>query len=178
MQGLGQLAASLMALIVISAYKSDLVDVPNVASCSGSCVAAVDKMWRLIIAFGGVPGWFALYYRLTIPETPRYTFDVLYDVEKASIDTRRYRYGKAGNTVNPVEQALVRRDMVSLDLACVHLFPNIALRPIFLPLIVPFLNRPNTKLPARLSWKYSASIRRRKTSSSSSEHLSHGSSSI
>jgi hypothetical protein len=60
-----------------------------------------------------VPGWCALYYRLTIPETPRYTFDVLYDVEKASLDARRYRYGKSGNAVNPVEQARVRRDMVS-----------------------------------------------------------------
>ncbi|KAK7189446.1 H+ symporter [Paraphaeosphaeria sporulosa] len=111
MQGLGQLAAALMALVVVAAYKKDLMAVPDVASCSGDCVAAVDKMWRIIIAFGGIPGWFALYYRLTIPETPRYTFDVLYDVEKASMDTRRYRYGKAGNTVNPVEQAQVRRDM-------------------------------------------------------------------
>ncbi|KAF2691540.1 phosphate permease [Lentithecium fluviatile CBS 122367] len=111
MQGLGQLAASLMALIVVAIYKENLQDVPNVASCSGDCVAAVDRMWRLIIAFGGIPGWFALYYRLTIPETPRYTFDVLYDIEKASVDTRRYRYGKSGNTINPVEQAQVRRDM-------------------------------------------------------------------
>ena len=54
-----------------------------------------------------------MYYRLTIPETPRYTFDVLYDVEKASLDARRYRYGKSGNVVNPIEQARVRRDMVS-----------------------------------------------------------------
>ncbi|KAL1613043.1 hypothetical protein SLS60_001275 [Paraconiothyrium brasiliense] len=111
MQGLGQLASALMALIVVAAYKSELETVPDVASCSGDCISAVDKMWRIIIAFGGVPGWFALYYRLTIPETPRYTFDVLYDVEKASMDTRRYRYGKAGNTVNPIEQAQVRRDM-------------------------------------------------------------------
>ena len=112
MQGLGQLAASLMALIVIAAYKDDLVSVKDVSSCQGECVAAVDKMWRIIIAFGGIPGWCALYYRLTIPETPRYTFDVLYDVEKASVDTRRYRYGKAGNVINPVEQARVGRDMV------------------------------------------------------------------
>jgi len=111
MQGLGQLAASLMALIVVSIYKEHLQGVPDVASCSGDCVAAVDRMWRILIAFGGIPGWFALYYRLTIPETPRYTFDVLFDVEKASVDTRRYRYGKSGNTVNPVEQAQTHRDM-------------------------------------------------------------------
>jgi PHS family inorganic phosphate transporter-like MFS transporter len=111
MQGLGQLAASLLALVVIAIYKENLQDVPDVASCTGDCVAAVDRMWRIIIAFGGIPGWFALYYRLTIPETPRYTFDVLYDIEKASVDSRRYRYGKSGNTINPVAQAQARRDM-------------------------------------------------------------------
>lgn len=111
MQGLGQLAASLMALIVIVAYKSELEPVKSVAECSGDCAEAVDRMWRFLIGFGGIPGWFALYYRLTIPETPRYTFDVLYDVEKAAMDTRKYRYGKEGNVVNPLAQAQVRHDM-------------------------------------------------------------------
>ncbi|KAF2867200.1 major facilitator superfamily domain-containing protein [Massariosphaeria phaeospora] len=111
MQGLGQLAASLMALVITVAYKKELEPVLSVADCSGSCANAVDRMWRILIAFGGIPGWFALYYRLTIPETPRYTFDVLYDVEKASMDARKYRYGKEGNTVNPVTQAQSRRDM-------------------------------------------------------------------
>ncbi|KAH8727003.1 major facilitator superfamily domain-containing protein [Phaeosphaeriaceae sp. PMI808] len=104
MQGLGQLAASLVALIVVVAYKSHLIPVLTIADCSGQCALTVDKMWRIIIAFGGIPGWFALYYRLTIPETPRYTFDVLYDVEKASVDARKYRYGKQGNVVNPATQ--------------------------------------------------------------------------
>jgi PHS family inorganic phosphate transporter-like MFS transporter len=91
MQGLGQLASALITLIVVVAYKDHLMPVASVAECSGQCALTVDKMWRIIIAFGGIPGWFALYYRLTIPETPRYTFDVLYDVEKASVDARKYR---------------------------------------------------------------------------------------
>jgi PHS family inorganic phosphate transporter-like MFS transporter len=111
MQGLGQLAAALVTLIVVVVYKDHLVTVASVAECSGQCALTVDKMWRIIIAFGGIPGWFALYYRLTIPETPRYTFDVLYDVEKASVDARKYRYGKQGNVVNPVTQAQGRREM-------------------------------------------------------------------
>lgn len=111
MQGLGQLAAALMALIVAVAYKSVLNPISTPADCNGPCVEAVDKMWRILIGFGGVPGWFALYYRLTIPETPRYTFDVLYDVEKASVDTHKYRYGKEGKQLNPVVQAQTRRDM-------------------------------------------------------------------
>lgn len=67
MQGLGQLAAALMTLIVVVAYKDHLQSVASVATCTGQCIMTVDKMWRIIIAFGGVPGWFALYYRLTIP---------------------------------------------------------------------------------------------------------------
>jgi PHS family inorganic phosphate transporter-like MFS transporter len=35
---------------------------------------------------------------LTGAETPRYTFDVLYDIEKATVDTRRYRYGRQAQT--------------------------------------------------------------------------------
>lgn len=44
-------------------------------------------------------------------ETPRYTFDVLRDIEKASVDARKYRYGKQGNILNPVTQAQTRREM-------------------------------------------------------------------
>ena len=47
------------------------------------------------LVFGAVPGCIALYYRLTIPETPRYTFDVKRDVEKAGEDTKAYMQGKA-----------------------------------------------------------------------------------
>ncbi|KAF2176193.1 phosphate permease [Zopfia rhizophila CBS 207.26] len=111
MQGLGQLAASLMALILVVAFKKELEPVDTVAHCSGICAESVDRMWRFLIGFGGIPGWFALYYRLTIPETPRYTFDVLYDIEKASNDARKYRYGKKGNTVDELNQAKARRDM-------------------------------------------------------------------
>jgi PHS family inorganic phosphate transporter-like MFS transporter len=110
-QGLGQLTASLMTLIVVRAYRDQLQPIASAASCSGECVETVDKMWRIIIAFGAVPCWFALYYRLTIPETTRYTFDVLYDVEKATVDGHKYRYGKKGNDVNPVTQAQTRREM-------------------------------------------------------------------
>ena len=128
MQGLGQLAAALMTLIVVVAYKDHLQPIASVATCTGQCINTVDKMWRIIIAFGGIPGWFALYYRLTISgkwlksyyqtlltgiETPRYTFDVLYDIEKASVDARKYRYGKQkqSNILNPVTQAQTRREM-------------------------------------------------------------------
>ncbi|EFQ91451.1 hypothetical protein CFE70_008702 [Pyrenophora teres f. teres 0-1] len=111
MQGLGQLASALVTLAVVTVYKRDLMAVAGVGECIGQCTLNVDKMWRIIIGFGGIPGWFALYYRLTIPETPRYTFDVLYDVEKASVDARKYRYGSQGNVLDPVSQARAHHEM-------------------------------------------------------------------
>jgi len=95
MQGIGQFAAAIIALIVAAGFKESLMTSKNAANCGGVCGLAVDKMWRVIIGFGAVPGCIALYYRLTIPETPRYTFDVARDVEKAGEDTKAYMQGKA-----------------------------------------------------------------------------------
>ena len=90
MQGIGQFAAGIMSLIVTSGFKESLLTADAVNECSGVCGIAVDKMWRVIIGFGAVPGCIALYYRLTIPETPRYTFDVSRDVVKAGSDVKAY----------------------------------------------------------------------------------------
>jgi len=110
MQGIGQLAAALIALIVTTGFKESLLTAKTVASCSGVCQLAVDKMWRVIIGFGAVPGCIALYYRLTIPETPRYTFDVARDVEKAGEDINAYIQGKAEGAPDTVRQAAVAQD--------------------------------------------------------------------
>ncbi len=46
----------------------------------------VDYCWRLLIGLGCLPGVVALYFRLTIPETPRFTMDVERNVKQASQD--------------------------------------------------------------------------------------------
>ena len=94
MQGIGQFAAGIVALIVTVGFKGSLSTAATVAVCTGDCASSVDKMWRVIVGFGAVPGCVALYYRLTIPETPRYTFDVARDVEKAGEDVKAYIQGK------------------------------------------------------------------------------------
>ena len=97
MQGMGQFAAGIIALICAAGWRNALSTAnvsPYYNDCTGSCAVAVDQMWRVIIGFGAVPACIALYYRLTIPETPRYTFDVARDVEKAGEDTRAYFEGK------------------------------------------------------------------------------------
>ncbi|PHH67327.1 hypothetical protein CDD81_91 [Ophiocordyceps australis] len=94
MQGLGQLGAAFVMLFATLGFRSQLEAARTPASCSGDCQVAVDKMWRLLIGFGAVPACIALYFRLTIPETPRYTFDVARDVEKAHDDVKAYMMGK------------------------------------------------------------------------------------
>jgi PHS family inorganic phosphate transporter-like MFS transporter len=102
MQGFGQLGGAVVMVCLTAGFKSKLEKATTYATCTGDCKVAVDKMWRALIGIGVVPAAIALYYRLTIPETPRYTFDVARDVEKASADANHYISGKSGNG-NPDE---------------------------------------------------------------------------
>jgi PHS family inorganic phosphate transporter-like MFS transporter len=47
-------------------------------------------MWRILIGLGCLPGTIALYYRLTIPETPRFTMDIERNVQQASDDVDNF----------------------------------------------------------------------------------------
>jgi PHS family inorganic phosphate transporter-like MFS transporter len=67
-------------------------------------------MWRIIIGFGAVPGCIALYYRLTIPETPRYTFDVARDIVKGGSDAKAYLAGNAQGVPDEVERVKVMQE--------------------------------------------------------------------
>jgi PHS family inorganic phosphate transporter-like MFS transporter len=104
MQGFGQFTAAIIALIVTTGFKESLITGSKASTCTGVCQLAVDKMWRVIIGFGAVPGCIALYYRLTIPETPRYTFDVARDVEQASLDADAYMKGKAQGNPDEIQR--------------------------------------------------------------------------
>lgn len=75
------LAAVLVALIVTVAYKDKILSDPSVNNLDH-----VDYMWRILIGLGCVPGVFALYFRLTIPETPRFTMDIERNIVQATDD--------------------------------------------------------------------------------------------
>ncbi|OJA11143.1 hypothetical protein AZE42_02381, partial [Rhizopogon vesiculosus] len=79
-QGWGNLAAAIVAIIVVQAYKTSIIAAPFPA------VVPVDYCWRLLIGLGCVPGVVALYFRLTIPETPRFTMDIERNVAQATAD--------------------------------------------------------------------------------------------
>ena len=96
MQGFGQFAAALVALTVTETFRGSLQPFGTADKCDGDCALAADKMWRIITGFGALPGCMALYYRITIPETPRYTFDVARDILKAERDVTAYMDGKRG----------------------------------------------------------------------------------
>lgn len=93
MQGLGQCSAAIVALITTAAYKDRFTGAANSSVCTGACQIAADQSWRIVIAIGGIPALCALYYRITIPETPRYTFDVARDMEKGGADIKAYIAG-------------------------------------------------------------------------------------
>ncbi|KAI0132569.1 H+ symporter [Xylariales sp. AK1849] len=109
MQGLGQLMAAVVALIVTTAFKDAYHGAPNVQACDYICQTAADRSWRIIVGVGAIPACFALYYRITIPETPRYTFEVARDVEKASADIKAYVASNSSGEVDEVQQARMKK---------------------------------------------------------------------
>ena len=73
-------ASALVALIITEAYKNAVLrDDPDT-------LVHVDAMWRLLIGLGCVPAVVGLFYRLTMPETPRFTMDIERNVRQAAED--------------------------------------------------------------------------------------------
>jgi MFS transporter, PHS family, inorganic phosphate transporter len=66
-----------VALIVISSFEQAILQ------DSPTSFYHLDYCWRILIGFGCLPGIVALYFRLTIPETPRFTMDIERNVKKA-----------------------------------------------------------------------------------------------
>lgn len=75
-QGLGQIFAGIVAIVCVAGYKHELDYAHDASMCDAKCKKACDQMWRILVGFGCVPGCIALYYRLTIAESPRYSLDV------------------------------------------------------------------------------------------------------
>ncbi|KAI0084141.1 phosphate transporter [Irpex rosettiformis] len=81
-QGWGQFAGAVVALIIVHAYKDSLIN--------SDPIPHIDQMWRILIGLGCIPGVIALYFRLTIPETPRFTMDIERNVQQASQDVDNF----------------------------------------------------------------------------------------
>ncbi|KAI1763726.1 phosphate permease [Hypoxylon sp. FL1150] len=120
MQGVGQLLAAVVALIVTVSFKDAFENAPGVDSCDYVCRVAADRSWRIIVGVGAFPACFALYYRITIPETPRYTFEVAKDVEKATADIKAYMASQSEGEVDEITQARMKKLAVNVPSASWH----------------------------------------------------------
>jgi len=89
-QPLGQLAATLVALIAIVRQRDGIPADSSLTHCTGDCQKTLDSVWRWIIGVGVIPAVIALWFRLTIIESPRYTADVGGDSRKAASELSRY----------------------------------------------------------------------------------------
>ncbi|KAK9760958.1 hypothetical protein K7432_014514 [Basidiobolus ranarum] len=75
-QGTGILVGALFTVMALAIFQSSIrADQNN-----------LDYVWRLMLGFGCVPALFTVYFRLTMPESPRYTLEVNGDVEQATKD--------------------------------------------------------------------------------------------
>ena len=91
-QGFGQFTAVLITFLCIIGFQNSL----HVTTCDEGCQSALDKAWRIIYGFGALPAVVAVYFRLTIPETVRFTLDVENDANGAAADAEHYVSGKFG----------------------------------------------------------------------------------
>ncbi|CAG8685971.1 25495_t:CDS:2 [Dentiscutata erythropus] len=77
MQGIGILVAAIVSTITIAAFHSTITPTD---------FSHIDYVWRIVTGVGAIPGVVALYFRLTIPETPRFTMDIERNVNQAAQD--------------------------------------------------------------------------------------------
>lgn len=75
MQGIGNMMASIVTLIVLAITKKWIIEDPM----------NLDWVWRICLGVGCIPAVSTIYLRLTMPESPRYAMDVEKDLEKANL---------------------------------------------------------------------------------------------
>lgn len=92
-QPVGQLLATLLALIATEGFRSHILRGKDAVSCSihatdaagVDCAQTVDRVWRLVSGLGAVPAAIAMVFRLTIPESvsklPLEPFDLAFSID-------------------------------------------------------------------------------------------------
>ncbi|KAF0714770.1 hypothetical protein As57867_003692, partial [Aphanomyces stellatus] len=99
MQGFGIITGALMAILVLVCFQHAIID--HGATHFGFC-------WRILAGFGAVPALAAVYWRMRIPETPRFTADVLGDYASAMHQATEFL---AGPTItSPPASPVVKAD--------------------------------------------------------------------
>ncbi|KAI3412841.1 MFS domain-containing protein [Psidium guajava] len=89
MQGFGILAGGVFAIIISSAFNSRFTSPAYEVEPIRSTVPQADFVWRIILMVGALPAALTYYWRLKMPETPRYTALVAKNMKQAATDMSR-----------------------------------------------------------------------------------------
>ena len=113
MQAFGIAAGAIVSLVVSRVVQTRHPDNP---AHPGASAQAVDQIWRWVIGLGLIPALFTAIMRFTIPESPRYTLDVLNDPFKASEETERLkRFSLGSEIINQSSSAMISQNPTPND---------------------------------------------------------------
>lgn len=90
MQGVGQIVAALVTMVLLAIFKGPVEDNVN----------NLDYVWRLCIGLGCIPAVATIYARWTMPESPRYAVNVQNDSEAAHEAIRVTEHFRSKNRSN------------------------------------------------------------------------------
>jgi len=67
-------------------FETVSIPIPTDPAAPSAGLPSLDRAWRIVVGFGCIPALLSLYYRLTIPETPRYAIDLEREIAQSRDD--------------------------------------------------------------------------------------------
>ncbi|KAK9805161.1 hypothetical protein WJX72_002836 [[Myrmecia] bisecta] len=110
MQGLGIVASSIVSIITVRCFKHAITQIS---------VLYLDYVWRIVLGFGCIPAVLTIYLRNKLPETPRFTADVVRDTEKAARDVD-YVTNNLGQHFDDDDHIKTKSDVDRIDAKKLH----------------------------------------------------------
>lgn len=107
MQALAMAAGAIVSLLVTTIIQARY---PYNAADPTLSAKAVDQIWRWVVGLGLIPAAFTALLRFTVPESPRYTLDVLNDPIRASEETNKLKGWNRGSELESFFEATLLND--------------------------------------------------------------------
>ncbi|KAI9275686.1 major facilitator superfamily domain-containing protein [Phascolomyces articulosus] len=100
MQGVGQIVAPLVTMVVLAIFRGAV----------NSNVDNLDYVWRICIGVGAIPAVLTVYSRFTLPESPRYSVNVQNDISAAQSALDSFPSSRKKSKARDPEAVDVERD--------------------------------------------------------------------